>query len=346
MSNTEPIQKTMTIRRIDLSPLIDPTEFGRIREKFDAELKKYDRQRNHGEMENEWKVHRALAYTRDDLDNQDEILQDLGFVDQQGKAFTANRKLLQYVRVKMIGDVSALAMSLGLSRNRAAKLARELKANFNANDFRELKSGGATKSRTAKGEEWYKEWIDWDVAKRFHCKVHSEDVPPDKAATLARDNTDDQQQSHNVNPHKSVGGSPSQSTTSPRQPDPHRKKQVEQNAVNLTIRHYQQQGYVVDSVELDNVGWDLEAIRDPVLLRIEVKGLSGQAINIELTPNEYDKMGQYKESYRICVVTNALGSTPQFAEFSFHDESGNWQDNGQRVLEITEVVAARCRAEM
>jgi hypothetical protein len=44
-----------------------------------------------------------------------------------------------------------------------------------------------------------------------------------------------------------------------------------------TDAYYTQLGYVVDSVEKDNKGWDLEAVH-PILsehLKLEVKGLSG-----------------------------------------------------------------------
>jgi len=68
-------------------------------------------------------------------------------------------------------------------------------------------------------------------------------------------------------------------------------------------------GYKVNSVELDNLGWDLEVIRKQTILtilRVEVKGKSGSNISVDLTPNEYKKMMLYKNSYRLAVVTNVL----------------------------------------
>jgi hypothetical protein len=45
----------------------------------------------------------------------------------------------------------------------------------------------------------------------------------------------------------------------------------------LAVAHFEDLGFVADSVEGDNLGWDLEAIHGASgdSLRIEVKGLSG-----------------------------------------------------------------------
>ena len=101
-----------------------------------------------------------------------------------------------------------------------------------------------------------------------------------------------------------------------RQPDPFLRKKVEDIAVEETTRYFTSEGYVVDSVEKDNVGWDLEAVHGKVKLRLEVKGLSGPDICVELTPNEYAKMQEYCDSYQLCVVTSAL-TNPQLTVFVY-----------------------------
>jgi hypothetical protein len=58
------------------------------------------------------------------------------------------------------------------------------------------------------------------------------------------------------------------------QPDPQRRQEVETSAVKVTIEYFKREGYVVDSVESDNVGWNLNAVRGNSMLRLEVKGLS------------------------------------------------------------------------
>lgn len=127
------------------------------------------------------------------------------------------------------------------------------------------------------------------------------------------------------------------------QPDPLLRCKVEKAAVEITVAHFEKQNYVIDSREKDNVGWDLNATCGTRLLRLEVKGLSGSEICVELTPNEYAQMQKWRDSYYVCVVTNAL-TNPQLAVFGFSPESGKWQDEQKRTLRIAEIVAARCSA--
>jgi len=129
----------------------------------------------------------------------------------------------------------------------------------------------------------------------------------------------------------------------PTQPDPLLRQKVEKAAVKKTTAHFKGIGYKVDSFEKDNVGWDLEAVRGQIKLRREVKGLSGPEHCVELTPNEYAKMQEYRQSYRICVVTNAL-SNPRLDVFAFSPDSQRWEDDDGRPLAIEKIIAARCRA--
>lgn len=131
----------------------------------------------------------------------------------------------------------------------------------------------------------------------------------------------------------------------PIQPDHSLRIRVEQAATLTTRAHYERLGYSVCSVEKDNAGWDLEARKDQSLLRLEVKGLSQDAVTVELTPNEYAKMQNHKDSYRICVVTNALSANPRLAVFSYSVGNDKWQDEGGLRLSIAELVAARLTTE-
>ncbi|CAG0983214.1 hypothetical protein ANRL3_02267 [Anaerolineae bacterium] len=125
------------------------------------------------------------------------------------------------------------------------------------------------------------------------------------------------------------------------QTDPYKRKKVEEKAIKCTVEHYEGLGYVVDSVEKDNVGWDLEATLENKLLRLEVKGLSGVNVAIEMTPNEYQKMQEQQANYRICVVTNTMGSKPALYVFAYSPDSGAWEDDEGRQLVITEITSAR-----
>ena len=98
---------------------------------------------------------------------------------------------------------------------------------------------------------------------------------------------------------------------------------VEKAAIESVTKHYVELGYEVKSVERDNVGWDLEATLDKRKLKLEVKGLSGESIAVELTPNEYEKMNGNQEVYRLCIVSLAL-KTPMLNIFGYNKECGHW----------------------
>ena len=124
------------------------------------------------------------------------------------------------------------------------------------------------------------------------------------------------------------------------QPDPLKRQKIEKIAIIKVTDYYKENGYEVDSTEKDNIGWDLEASIGNRILKLEVKGLSGQDILVDFTPREYEKMREHKENYRICVVTNCL-SKPTLKIFSFSPESGRWEDDDGNSLTIKEVVSAR-----
>jgi len=141
-----------------------------------------------------------------------------------------------------------------------------------------------------------------------------------------------------------VPSTPEGETPPPRQPDPLLRQKVEQIAVERTTAHFTGLGYTVDSFEQDNLGWDLTAVSGKRELRLEVKGLSGSQIVVELTPNEYAAMKQHRDSYRVCVVTNAL-TEPCLEIFAYTPDSGQWESQSpeRRVLNIKEIIAARCK---
>ena len=108
----------------------------------------------------------------------------------------------------------------------------------------------------------------------------------------------------------------------------------------MIIRHFEENGYVMRSVESDNVGWDLEAAKGKELLFLEVKGLAGDAIAVQLTPNEYDQMTRHRSKYRVCVVTGALSSEPALWVFAY--VNGGWRNAGSEDvrLQVTERTSA------
>ena len=132
----------------------------------------------------------------------------------------------------------------------------------------------------------------------------------------------------------------------PTQADPLLRQRVERDAVKVTVNYYKELGYTVDSVEKDNVGWDLEAVYERLKLLIEVKGLSGSDLSVELTPNEYAKMThiRYRDSYRLCVVTEAL-IQPKLSVFAWSSDTERWEDQKGNPLCVQEIVSAKFRLD-
>lgn len=118
---------------------------------------------------------------------------------------------------------------------------------------------------------------------------------------------------------------------------------VEQAAVTVAWSYWRRQGYTVESVETDNLGWDLEVQRGRVHFKVEVKGLSGDTVNFQLTPNEYSMLQGHSREYRVCVVLDALGR-PELFELSPRRSGNGWMLVGTRAKGITVRLAERTAA--
>jgi len=129
--------------------------------------------------------------------------------------------------------------------------------------------------------------------------------------------------------------------TSPKQPDPLRRIEVEKNAVKVVVKYYEKYGYIVSSVEKDNVGWDLIATKEKVKLKLEVKGLSGTSIVAELTPNELKNLKDDRRFYRLCIVTEALTTKPKLKIFAYSEETKAWTSKEGEFLNFEEIISAR-----
>ena len=129
-----------------------------------------------------------------------------------------------------------------------------------------------------------------------------------------------------------------------RQVDVFKRQRVEISAVETTIEYFEKLNYIVISKEKDNVGWDLEATNNKETLLLEVKGLSGKIVSIELSPNEYKKSNEYKDQYKLCIVSNAL-TKPNLEIFSYHPEFEYWTNLENEKLIIEERISARMYKE-
>lgn len=114
------------------------------------------------------------------------------------------------------------------------------------------------------------------------------------------------------------------------------KQKVEKAAIAFVTKEYQQLGYKVISREKDNIGWDLDAERTNLKLKLEVKGLADSQVSVHITQNEYNMMMANKDSYRLCVVVNALVS-PMMVVFVWDEVVNAWVSDKDEsiVLKIT-----------
>lgn len=123
----------------------------------------------------------------------------------------------------------------------------------------------------------------------------------------------------------------------PRQPDTLTRLAVEAASMKLAMAYFD------DAVDVSAKarGWDIEARDSKGQLLIEVKGLSGQNVNVELTPNEYEKMRALRDRYVLFVVTSALTLRPLARSFRFQPASSAWRTAAGEELMFAEMLGAR-----
>jgi hypothetical protein len=124
------------------------------------------------------------------------------------------------------------------------------------------------------------------------------------------------------------------------QKDPKLRLQIEEAAMEFVRQRYDKLGWDVDDVSDRNYGWDYDATMGKRVLHLEVKGCSSGILSCELTPNEYTKSQEYRDTYAICIVTKTLTKRPKLSEFTFHGDSSSWRDNNGNSLRFKERVAA------
>lgn len=139
---------------------------------------------------------------------------------------------------------------------------------------------------------------------------------------------------------------------SARQTDPELRKKIELAAVRHATSFYESKAggnRTVESVEKDGVGWDLNVTApNGEILKVEVKGLTGSAVVVELTPNEFEQMQsiEHRQDYIIYIVTDA-GTEKAVSHVFYHDKENSSRDNlvwaagDGRVLEIQPRTGAR-----
>ena len=86
---------------------------------------------------------------------------------------------------------------------------------------------------------------------------------------------------------------------------PHDRKEIERIGMEHARRYEEEQGYTVEDVSTENLGFDLRSTTPNGEIRcIEVKARAGRAL-IVLTSNEWDTAEKLKDAYFLYVVLNA-----------------------------------------
>lgn len=132
------------------------------------------------------------------------------------------------------------------------------------------------------------------------------------------------------------------------QADVEKRQKIEVAAVKAVGLHLEGLGFTVESVEADNLGYDLVATRKDEILHVEVKGRSGNDVSAELTVNEFNCLNKYQRTrnpeahYRIAIVTNTLVK-PVIHEFVLvrRTKSEWWTLDGHWRLNFEARTAAR-----
>lgn len=125
---------------------------------------------------------------------------------------------------------------------------------------------------------------------------------------------------------------------SPRQPDVETRLKVEKAAMDLAMAYFDD---AVD-VSKEAKGWDIEARDSLGQVLVEVKGLSGHTLCVELTPNEFAKMGEHKDRYILFIVTGALTQSRIGRVFRFEPTLAAWRSGQGDQLAIAPITGARC----
>jgi len=133
---------------------------------------------------------------------------------------------------------------------------------------------------------------------------------------------------------------------SPRNLDPATRIAVEKVAMELAMDYFD------DSEDVSRAckGWDIEATAGGATIYVEVKGLSGDTVNVELTPNEYDKMHKEQHRYYVFIVTKALSKAPHIRIFRPGPVSKGvpkpaWTSDLGEILDIEPRTGARATLE-
>jgi hypothetical protein len=106
--------------------------------------------------------------------------------------------------------------------------------------------------------------------------------------------------------------------------DPAANREVESAAVSFVTKHYEDEGWKVESVELKKCGYDLRCTKKGAEESVEVKGVRGTGLSFIITANEV-KQARNNSGFVICIVNSALSANPQMTRYSGKDLIDNFE---------------------
>ncbi|WP_395004851.1 DUF3883 domain-containing protein [Undibacterium sp.] len=102
--------------------------------------------------------------------------------------------------------------------------------------------------------------------------------------------------------------------------DANTRAEIEKAAIEAVTDSYEANGFVIDDRQRENIGYDLEATKGRITLKLEVKGTDSEQPRFFLTRNEMNCSSK-DTAWRLVVVTQARKS-PEIRIYT-HDEMKN-----------------------
>lgn len=101
-------------------------------------------------------------------------------------------------------------------------------------------------------------------------------------------------------------------------PDVHTRVMIEEAAIDVVWTWLKRAKWEVDDVQKENLGWDLTATRGSETALVEVKGRFGSAVDVLLSPHEFQAASDH-DNWELAVVTCALDEEPGLDWFTALD---------------------------
>lgn len=118
------------------------------------------------------------------------------------------------------------------------------------------------------------------------------------------------------------------------------RKKIEVAAMDAVADYFEFRGFSIDDVHKKNKGWDLEATKGNKTFHLEVKGTQNDFSTIELTPNEYSQMNANSQTFRLCIVSNALNNK-KLQVITFYYDGTYWVNVKKQRLNFEKITSAR-----